>query len=114
VEGKGAPARVLAAVYRLVFAPQDRALQGIASRRLERIVAGADPERWERAALAYFDDVTSTVLANLGGLSTHLAVLGACLVLSVPVVYLWIALACAATLPLLQLRRELLARRALR
>lgn len=114
VESEGALAGALAAVYRVVFAPQDRVLQGIAGRRLERIVSGeAESERRERAVLAYFDDPTSTVLANVGGLSTQLAVLGLCLALGEPKLYLWLVLACAAALPLLQVRRELLAHRAL-
>jgi hypothetical protein len=50
-----------------------------------------------------------SVLANLG-LSTQLAVLGVCLILGVPVVYLWLVIACVPVLPLLQLRRERLAR----
>jgi len=111
---EGSLARALAAVYRVVFAPHDRALQGIASRRLERLLAGVqDPERRERATLAYHDDLTATVLANLG-LSTQLAVLGTCLVLGRPELYLWIVLACAAVLPLLQVRRELAAGRLVR
>lgn len=112
-ESEGALARALAGVYRLIFAPQDRALQGLARRRLDRILAGAgDPRRREEAALAYHDDLTSTVLANLG-LSTQLAVLGVCLAVGHPVLYLWLVLACAAVLPLLQLRRELRVRRLL-
>jgi len=110
---EGPVARALAAAYRVVFGPQDRALQGIASRRLERILARVrEPERRERATLAYHDDLTSTVLANFG-LSTQLTVLGACLVVGRPALYLWLVLACAAFLPLLQLRRERAARRAL-
>jgi len=112
-ESEGALARALAGVYGLIFAPQDRALQGLARRRLDRILAGAgDPRRREEAALAYHDDLTSTVLANLG-LSTQLAVLGVCLAVGHPVLYLWLVLACAAVLPLLQLRRELRVRRLL-
>ena len=45
------------------------------------------------------------VLANLG-LSTQLAVLGACLMLDAPSVYLWFVLAAAALLPVVALRRE--------
>jgi phosphatidylglycerophosphate synthase len=113
-EGEGVLAQALADVYRLIFAPQDRALQGLAGRRLGRILAGVDdPGRRERAALAYHDDLTSTVLANLG-LSTQLAVLGVCLAIGSPTAYLWIVLACAAVLLLLQLRRELRARRLVR
>ena len=53
------------------------------------------------------------MLANLG-LSTQLLTLGVCLVLGVPVLYLWLALAQVLVLPLLQLRRERLAARELR
>jgi hypothetical protein len=113
-EGEGALARALADVYRAVFAPQDRALQGLAQRRLDRILAGVDdPRRREQAVLAYHDDLTSTVLANLG-LSTQLAVLGLCLAAGHAGAYLWIVLACAAVLPLLQLGRELRTRRLVR
>jgi phosphatidylglycerophosphate synthase len=104
-------ARVLAWLYRLVFAPQDRFLQGVAQRRLERMLAGvADQRVREQATVAYHDGATSAVLANLG-LSTQLVVLGVCLVAGVPTVYLWLVLAGAALLPVLQLRRELAARR---
>ncbi len=112
-EGELRPACWLAGVYRVVFAPQDRVLQGFATRRLERALAGvADPTLRARALLAYYDGFTSAVLANLG-LSTQLAVLGLCLALSTPESYLWFALACAAVPPLLQIRRELLVRRLL-
>ena len=53
------------------------------------------------------------VLANLG-LSTQLLALGVCLLLGVPTLYLWLALTQILVLPLLQLRRERLARQALR
>ena len=109
-DDEGAVARALAAVYRAVFGIQDRALQAFARRRLERVLP-ADPERRERGVLAYHDAVTATILANFG-LSTQLAVLGVLLVAGVPVAYLWIVLGCAALLPLMQLRRELAARRA--
>jgi phosphatidylglycerophosphate synthase len=110
---EGRLAQALARIYRLLFSPQDRALQWLARRRLERIlVLAREPERRERATLAYHDGVTSTVLANLG-LSTQLALLGACLVLARPALYLWLVLAFAALLPLVQLRRERAARRAL-
>ena len=111
---EGRVAHGLARVYRLVFAPQDRALQAISTRRLERVLAGVtDRARRERATLAYYDDVTATILANLG-LSTQHAMLGLCLVLGAPAVYLWLVLGFALLLPLLQVRRELLARAALR
>ena len=78
--------------------------------RSERLVS--DPARADAARLAYHDRLTVTVLANLG-LSTQLVVLGACLLLGAPDVYLWVVLGCAALLPVLQLRREWLILRAL-
>jgi phosphatidylglycerophosphate synthase len=104
---------VLAAVYRVVFAPQDRLVRGLSEARLERLADGEeDPARRRRLALAYYDDVTATVLANFG-LSTQLVVLGVCLALGAPGVYLWVPVGCLAVLPLLQLRRERRAREAL-
>lgn len=109
---EGVVARGLARTYGYVFAPQDRALQAFSRKRLDSLLAGvADPDDRKRATLGYYDGVTSTILANLG-LSTQLATLGVCLVLGVPVVYLWLVLAFAAAIPLLQARRELAARRA--
>ena len=52
------------------------------------------------------------MLANLG-LSTHLLVLGVCLALGAPEAYLWLAVGSGLVLPVLQLRREARARRAL-
>jgi hypothetical protein len=110
--GEGALARALARMYHLVFAPQDRILQAVSKRRLERLLAGVSGlECRARATLAYYDGVTSTILANLG-LSTQLAILGVCLVLGVPGFYLWLVLGFAALLPLLQIRREIVAHRA--
>ncbi|HET7044974.1 MAG TPA: CDP-alcohol phosphatidyltransferase family protein [Gaiellaceae bacterium] len=95
-------AGVLAAVYRLVYAPQDRLVEWFCERRLR----GADAD----ARLAYHDAATVSVLANLG-LSTQMAALGACLVAGRPALYLWLALGCAAALVPLALRRELRLRR---
>lgn len=104
--------RAVEGFYRVVFGWQDRAVRGIVTRRIDRL-AGAEPDlRRRRATHAYHDSATMAVLANLG-LSTQLAVLGACLVLDAPSVYLWFVLAAAALLPLLQLRRERLVRQAL-
>jgi len=75
-------------------------------------VSEPDVKRREAATLAYNDRFTITVLANLG-LSTQLAVLGLCLLLGAPDAYLWLVLGCLALLPMLQLRREQLVRRAL-
>lgn len=105
--------RVLDRVYDVVFAPQDRAVRSLSERRLERVTRGCDDaSRLQAARLAYYDRVTVTVLANLG-LSTQLLVLGALLLLDAPAVYLWLVVASLGLLPILQLRRERLARRAL-
>ena len=100
---------MLREIYGVVFAPQDRLLRWFSVRRLERMLVG---EPSDVLTLAYNDRLTVTVLANLG-LSTQLAVLGLLLVLDAPAVYLWLTLASVALLPVLQLRREHVARRAL-
>jgi archaetidylinositol phosphate synthase len=113
-EREGVLARVLARLYRVVYGPQDRALQGLARRRLESVLRGVTEERVrERVALAYHDGVTVVVLSNVG-LSTQLAALGVALLVGVPAVFLWATIGAVAVLPVLQLRREALARRALR
>ena len=109
--GEARPSCWLASVYRVVYGPQDRAIQAFAARRLERALENvSDPALRAEATLAYHDGFTSMVLANLG-LSTQLAVLGLCLVLAAPEAYLWLALACVLIPVLLQLRRELVVRR---
>jgi archaetidylinositol phosphate synthase len=109
----GAPERALEAVYRMLFAPQDRLVRRFSQRRLDGLLTSeTDRARMHQAALAYHDRLTSAVLANTG-LSTQLAALGVCLVAGAPAVYFWLVLVCVAGLPLLQLRRERLARRAL-
>jgi archaetidylinositol phosphate synthase len=102
----------LARIYAAVFAPQDRLVGRVVRARLSRITRGADTDAHNRAARAYHDRPTLTILANLG-LSTQLAVLGLLLVVGAPEAYLWCVLACGLTLPILHLRRELSARRAL-
>ncbi len=109
----GLAERLLGAVYAIVFAPQDRLVRWVSRRRFERIVVGEEStEDLRVVALVYHDRRTVTVLANLG-LSTQLAVLGTCLVLGVPEVYLWLVLASLLLLPALQLRAERLVRTAL-
>ncbi len=98
---------VLRGVYRIVFAPLDALVRWLSAWRLERSLAGEPAS--EAVTLAYHDRGTVTVLANLG-LSTQLAVLGLCLVLAAPALYLWVTLGSVALLPVLQLRRERLAR----
>ena len=105
---------LLRRVYRLVFAPQDRLVRAFAAMRLERQLSpGISEGRRGAATLAYHDRLTVTVLANLG-LSTQLLVLGLCLAIDAPEAYLWLMLGSLGLLPLLQLRRERLARRAAR
>jgi phosphatidylglycerophosphate synthase len=94
---------VLARVYALVYAPQDRLVEGFCERRL----AGADPA----GRLAYHDRFTVAMLANFG-LSTQLAAFGACLAAGRPLLYGWLAIGCAAALVPLALARELRLRRA--
>jgi archaetidylinositol phosphate synthase len=82
---------VLATVYAVVYGPLDRATRAFARRRFPRD--------------ASYDAFTVTVLANMG-LTTQLAVLGVCLALGVPGLYLWLVLACLVALVPLQLRAE--------
>jgi phosphatidylglycerophosphate synthase len=93
----GRAERFLASIYALVFAPVDRAVRSVMTRRL--------------GAHASYDRVTLTVLANLG-LSTQFVILGICLALDAPAWYLWFALACLAGLVPLHLRAERRARAA--
>jgi archaetidylinositol phosphate synthase len=106
--------RALERTYAWVFAPQDRLIRAASERRLARILRREhDPGRRRAAILAYHDRVTAMVLANLG-LSTQLVLLGVCLVVGVPALYLWLAVGSLLPLPVLQLRRERAARRVLR
>ena len=94
----GRAERVLAVVYGLLFAPLDRAVRSLATRRFHG--AGS------------YDRFTVAVLANLG-LTTQLLILGLCLAFGVPGAYLWFALACLVALVPLHLRAERRARAAL-
>jgi phosphatidylglycerophosphate synthase len=91
-------AAVLARVYDVAYAPQDRLVDWFVERRLRRLGAGSE------ARLAYHDRATLTVLANFG-LSTQLAVLGICLLAEAPLAYLWLVIACGLALVPLELRR---------
>jgi phosphatidylglycerophosphate synthase len=97
-------AAALARVYDVVYAPQDRLVHAFVEWRLRRLRAG----RAER--LVYHDPSMLAVTANLG-LSTQLAVLGLCLAVGRPTLYLWFGLAAGALLAVLALRRERLVRR---
>jgi len=96
-------ASVLARIYGIVYAPHDRLIQGFVDSRLRALGADAETRR------AYHDRATISILSNFG-LSTQLAVLGVCLVLGEPRAYLWLVLACGATLVPLAVRRERLVR----
>ncbi len=99
----GGATALLARLYAAVYAPQDRLVESFASRRLRG--------RTREARLAWHDAATVAVLANFG-LSSQLAVLGVCLAVGNPVLYVFVVLGeLAVTVPL-ALRRELLARRA--
>lgn len=87
--------RVVQALYRVLYEPQDRLLGALARRR---------PAAWH-------EPLGVQVLANLG-LSTQLAAFGVCLALGRPVAYVYVTLACAAVVALVLGRRELLVRRA--
>ena len=104
--GRAAPAaaepddrktRVVAALYRALYAPQDRALDALARRR---------PAAWH-------ESLGVQALANMG-LSTQLAALGVCLALSRPSAYVFVTLGCLGVFGFVLLRRELLVRRAAR
>jgi phosphatidylglycerophosphate synthase len=89
--------RVVAAVYRVLYEPQDRLFDALARRRTG----------------AWHEPLGVQALANMG-LSTQLAALGVCLALSQPAVYVYLTLCCLAALGLVLARRELLVRRAAR
>jgi hypothetical protein len=76
---------------------------------LDRIVLGVSTRRF--GTRPAYDGFAVSVLANLG-LTTQLAVLGACLVLGAPSVYLWLVLGCLLVLGALHVRAELRVRSA--
>ena len=92
----GSAERALAAAYRVLFAPLDRALRGVWA--------------WRFGDRPAYDRFAVTVLANLG-LTTQLAALGLCLVLGAPSVYLRLVVGCLALLAALHVRAELRVRR---
>jgi hypothetical protein len=96
---------VLARVYAAVYGTQDRLIESFVEWRLR---AATPAER-----LAYHDRTTLRILANFG-LTTQLAVLGVCLAVGRPEIYLYVVVGCGVAIVPLFLRRELLARRARR
>lgn len=102
-------ARVLEQLYDRVLGVQDRLVERVVEARLARLCAGVDdPQLRREIRAAYHDRGTLSLLVNLG-LSTQLAVLGVLLAVGRPELWLWLAVGCAALLPLLFARRELLA-----
>jgi phosphatidylglycerophosphate synthase len=99
--------KILERIYGVVYAPQDRIVEGFTERRLARL--GAD----EQTRLAYHDRATVAVVANFG-LTTQLAAIGICLGLGSPDAAFWPAIGCAVALVPLAIRRELVARSARR
>lgn len=109
----GRAERVLESIYVRFFGSLDHLLRWISRRRFERVVgAETAPRRVHEAQLAYIDRVLVSVLANVG-LTSQLVVLGLCLALGRPELYLWFVLACLAALVPLQVRAEARARAAL-
>ncbi|HZR96708.1 MAG TPA: CDP-alcohol phosphatidyltransferase family protein [Gaiellaceae bacterium] len=90
---------VLGRAYGVLYGWQDRGIEWFVERRLR----GADDE----ARRAYHDSRTVAVLANMG-MSTQLLVLGACIALGHPLVFVVVALAGLVLVGALFVRREAL------
>lgn len=103
-EAEGAAA-VLAWVYAVVYAPQDRLVEAYAAWRLRK--------RSPVARLAWHDPTAIAVIANFG-LSPQLAAFGVCLALGHPAAYVVVLFAEVFVIAVLAVRRELLASRASR
>ncbi len=105
--------RALEWFYATFFKPQDEAIREFSERRFERLYAKhPNPATRAQARLEYFEANSLLVLANLE-LSTQLAVLGLCLVMGVPGLFLWFVVICGITVVALQLWRERRATRVL-
>jgi phosphatidylglycerophosphate synthase len=94
-------AGALARVYAVVYAWQDRLVEGYAERRLR--------DRDDGARRAWHEPAGVAVAANFG-LSTQLAALGLCLALGRPAAYVGVLAACALVLAAVALRRDLIVR----
>jgi archaetidylinositol phosphate synthase len=100
--------------YQTVFKPQDNLLRRLSEARFMALYnKNPNPQAREAARLAYHEADSLFVLANLE-LSTQLLILGVCLVLGLPQVFLWFVVVCGVVCGGLQLRREALAKRVLR
>ncbi|MEY4531048.1 MAG: hypothetical protein RLZZ156_1769 [Deinococcota bacterium] len=106
--------RLLENFYATIFKPQDNLIRVFCEQRFEQLYQQY-PNANARAAarLEYYEADSLFVLANLE-LSTQLLLLGICLVLGVPQLYLWFVVLCGAICVGLQLRREARATRILR
>ena len=106
--------RVLACLYDRTLGVQDRFVERFAEARIASIAGPAADARAAAAVRrAYHDRATLVVLVNFG-LSTQLAVLGACLVAGVPWLWPLLVVGCFAATLLVLARREVLGVRALR
>jgi archaetidylinositol phosphate synthase len=106
--------RFLENFYTIIFKPQDNLIRSFSEQRFEQLYKKQpNPVSRETARLEYYEADSLFVLANLE-LSTQLLLLGICLVLNVPQVYLWFVLLCGIICIALQFRRETRAVRALR
>jgi archaetidylinositol phosphate synthase len=99
--------------YATVFKPQDAWIRRFSEARFEAVFE-RHPHQDARAEarLAYHEADSLLVLANLE-LSTQLLLLGACLVLGVPGLYLWFVVLCGVAVAALQWHREARALRVL-
>jgi archaetidylinositol phosphate synthase len=105
--------RFLEWFYANVFKPQDELLRRFSQGRFEAVYTqNPKPQAREAARLAYYEADSLLVLANLE-LSTQLLVLGLCLLLGAPQVFLWFVVGCGVVCVVLQLRREARAKRVL-
>jgi archaetidylinositol phosphate synthase len=102
--------KFLESVYAGFFKPQDLAIRSFSENRFETVYR-QHPNQDLRAVarLEYHEADSLLVLANLE-LSTQLAVLGLCLILGIPSLFLWFVVFCGLTVAVLQIRREARAR----
>lgn len=102
--------KFLERVYVGFFKPQDLMIRNFSENRFETVYRQhPNPDLRAVARLEYYEADSLLVLANLE-LSTQLAVLGLCLILGVPSLFLWFVVCCGLTVAVLQLRREARAR----
>ena len=98
--GTSRDATVLGRVYAVLYGWQDRLVERFVERRLR----GASDD----ARRAYHDSATVGILANMG-MSTQLAIFGACIALGHPLVFVLVVLAGLVLVGALFVRREALA-----